>query len=87
MTTKPQEGKRTCPKSPRQIKTLSGMDLKLDQSLVGHTHKFCASIAAAQLTGRTDYSLKVECLEDFSASTYVILNEKGRTFNSVWFFK
>ena len=31
-----------------------GMGLKLDQSLVGQAHKFCATIALAYLAGRTD---------------------------------
>ena len=39
-----------------------GRDLRLDQSLVGHSHNLCATLTPAHLTGRTDCRSKIMCL-------------------------
>jgi hypothetical protein len=47
---------------PRQCQVQApcpGADLKLDQSLVGHSHKLWAAITPAHLAGRTNCWLKV----------------------------
>lgn len=36
-----------------------GIGLKLDQSLIGYSQKFCTTVAIAYVAGRTNYRLKV----------------------------
>ena len=45
------------------------MSLRLDQSLVGHSHKFCTTIAPAHLSGKTDCRLKVLWLGSWPSPT------------------
>lgn len=44
--------------SPAPVSVLHGMGPKLDQSLVGHFHKFC-TFTSAHLAGGTNYSSMV----------------------------
>lgn len=48
------------------MRLLSGV-FWLGQSLVGHSHNFCAIFTPAHLVGRTNYSSKGLCLVDVSA--------------------